>query len=157
MTWRNWKDGNQPMTTYATREQDVTRAWHVIDAAGRPLGRVATEAATLLRGKHKPIFSPSVDAGDYVIIVNAANVAVTGRKITDKMYYRHSGYPGGLREQPLGRLLATHPERVLERAVRGMLPKNRLGRQQYRHLRVYPRAVHPHQGQVVAARQGAQT
>ena len=138
------------MRTYATRQRDVERTWHVIDAAGKPLGRVATEAATLLRGKHKPIFTPALDVGDYVIVVNAARVAVTGNKITNKRYHRHSGYPGGLTTVVLRDLLATFPERVIEKAVRGMLPKNRLGREQFRHLRVYTGDAHPHAGQIAA-------
>ncbi len=136
------------MKTYAVRKNDVQRAWHVIDAHNRPLGRVATQVATLLRGKHKPAYSPSLDSGDYVIILNAATVAVTGNKLDDKIYYRHSGYPGGLRKETLRHLLERSPERALERAVRGMLPKTRLGRVQFHHLRVYPGADHPHAGQI---------
>ncbi len=136
------------MKTYAVRKDDVQRAWHVIDAHNRPLGRVATQVATLLRGKHKPAYSPSLDCGDYVIILNAATVAVTGNKLDDKIYYRHSGYPGGLRKETLRHLLQRSPERAMERAVRGMLPKTRLGRVQFNHLRVYPGADHPHAGQI---------
>lgn len=136
------------MKTYAVRKDDVQRAWHVIDAHDRPLGRVATQVATLLRGKHKPAYSPSLDVGDYVIVINAATIAVTGNKLDDKIYYRHSGYPGGLRQETLRHLLARSPERVMERAVRGMLPKTRLGRRQFTHLRVYPGADHPHAGQI---------
>ena len=136
------------MKTFVGTQADVERRWHVVDAAGRPLGRVATEVATLLRGKHKPTFSPFLDVGDYVIVLNATQVAATGRKRQDKLYHRHSGYPGGLHTINLDRLLATHPERVIEKAVRGMLPKTRLGRQQYTHLRVYRGADHPHEGQI---------
>ncbi len=136
------------MSTTVLSSNDVERAWHVIDATDRPLGRVATEIAVLLRGKHKPSFHPSQDVGDYVIVINAARVAVTGRKLEQKKYYRHSGYLGSLKEQTLKDLLAKHPERVIERAVRGMLPKTRLGRTQYRHLRVYAGPDHPHQGQI---------
>ena len=138
------------MKTYVGRQADIQRTWHVIDATGRPLGRVATEVATLLRGKHKPTFSPHLDVGDYVVVVNAASVAVTGRKLDQKRYYHHSGYPGNLREIRLRDLLASHPERVIEKAVRGMLPKTRLGRGQYRHLRVYAGPDHPHAGQMPA-------
>lgn len=136
------------MPTTVLSSNDVERAWHVIDAADRPLGRLATEIAVLLRGKHKPSYHPSQDVGDYVIVINAARVAVTGRKLEQKKYYRHSGYLGGLKEQTLKELLAKRPERVIERAVRGMLPKTRLGRTQYRHLRVYAGPDHPHAGQI---------
>lgn len=136
------------MTTTVLSSNDVERAWHVIDAADRPLGRLATEVAVLLRGKHKPAYHPSQDVGDYVIVINAARVAATGRKLEQKKYYRHSGYLGGLKEQTLKELLAKHPEQAIERAVRGMLPKTRLGRTQYRHLRVYAGPDHPHAGQI---------
>ena len=139
------------MSTTVLGSHQVPREWHVIDAADRPLGRVATEVATLLRGKHKPAFHPSQDIGDYVVVVNASQVAVTGRKLEQKVYYRHSGYLGGLKETSLKDMLAKRPERVIEHAVRGMLPKNRLGRTQYRHLRVYAGPDHPHAGQVAAA------
>ena len=140
------------MKTFVGRQTDVERRWHVIDAAGRPLGRIATEVATLLRGKHKPTFSPFADVGDYVVVINADRVEVTGRKRESKFYHSHSGYPGGLHSTSLGQLLATRPERVIEKAVRGMLPKSRLGRKQFTHLRVYRGADHPHEGQVAAAR-----
>ncbi len=136
------------MKTYSVRESDVQRSWHVIDVADRPLGRVATEIATLLRGKHKPAYSPSIDVGDYVIVINAAQIAVTGKKLEKKMYYSHSGYPGGLRTIPLKDMLQRYPERVIEKAVRGMLPKTRLGRRQFGHLRVYVGSDHPHAGQI---------
>ena len=136
------------MSTTVLSSSDVERAWHVIDATDRPLGRLATEVAVLLRGKHKPAYHPSQDVGDYVIVINAARVAATGRKLEQKKYYRHSGYLGGLKEQTLKELLAKRPERVIERAVRGMLPKTRLGRTQYRHLRVYAGPTHPHAGQI---------
>ena len=136
------------MTTYSVRLQDVERRWHVIDAADQPLGRVATEAATLLHGKHKPIFSSALDVGDYVIVINATRVAISGNKRTQKIYHRHSGYPGGLKSTRLQDMLRAFPERVIEKAVRGMLPKNRIGAQQYRHLRVYRGPEHPHQGQI---------
>ena len=134
--------------SYTPRPADIVRAWHVIDATGRPLGRLATEVAGLLRGKHKPIFATHADVGDYVVIINAANVGITGNKRQDKMYYRHTGYLGGLKTISLADMLARHPERVIEHAVRGMLPKGSLGRSMYRKLRVYPDARHPHQGQV---------
>ena len=139
------------MSTTVLGSHQVPKEWHVIDAADRPLGRVATEIATLLRGKHKPAFHPSQDIGDYVVVVNASKVAVTGRKLEQKIYYRHSGYLGGLKETSLKAMLAKRPERVIEHAVRGMLPKNRLGRTQYRHLRVYAGPDHPHAGQIAAA------
>ncbi len=135
------------MSTTVLGSHQVPRSWHLIDAADRPLGRLATEVATLLRGKHKPAFHPSQDIGDYVVVVNAGKVAVTGRKLEQKVYYRHSGHLGNLRETTLKDMLAKRPERVIEHAVRGMLPKNRLGRTQYRHLRVYAGPDHPHAGQ----------
>ncbi|MBN1402028.1 MAG: 50S ribosomal protein L13 [Anaerolineae bacterium] len=126
---------------------DIEREWFVVDAAGKNLGRLATQIATILRGKHKPTFTPSLDVGDYVIVINANKVAVTGNKLQDKMYYRHSLYPGGLREQNLATVLARHPERVIEHAVRGMLPKNRLGRAMIKKLKVYAGGSHPHAAQ----------
>ncbi len=135
-------------STTVPNPANVERRWRLIDADQRPLGRLATEIATLLRGKHKPAFHPSQDIGDYVVVVNAAKVAVTGRKLEQKIYYRHSGYLGGLRETTLKEQLEKRPERVIEHAVRGMLPKNKLGRAQYRHLRVYPGPDHPHAGQL---------
>jgi len=133
--------------TYVTKEEDVQRDWYVVDASGQTLGRLAARVASVLRGKHKPVYSPSVDAGDFVIVVNAEKVQVTGRKLDQKMYYRHSGYPGGLKEITLRNLLQQHPTRVIEHAVRGMLPKNRLGRQVFRHLKVYAGSEHPHEAQ----------
>lgn len=125
---------------------DFNREWWVIDAAGLSLGRVAVEAARLLRGKHKPIFAPHVDAGDHVIIINASQVALTGNK-ADELLYRHSGYPGGLKSESRGEMLEKKPERLLERVIKGMLPHNRLGAQIYRKLRVYAGPTHPHQAQ----------
>jgi large subunit ribosomal protein L13 len=130
--------------TYVTKEQDVQREWYVVDAAGHTLGRLASEVAQILRGKHKPIYSPAVDVGDYVIIVNAEEIKVTGRKLDQKMYYRHSGYPGNLKAISLGNLLQKNPARVIERAVRGMLPRNRLGRKMLKKLKVYAGPDHPH-------------
>lgn len=138
------------MKTHAIRASEVERTWHVIDVADRPLGRVATQIATLLRGKHKPAYSPSLDVGDYVIVINAERVAVTGKKREQKMYYRHSGYPGGLRQMAFKDLIERYPERAVERAVRGMLPKNRIGARQFTHLRVYAGPDHPHAGQIAA-------
>ena len=133
--------------TYVTREEDVQREWYVVDASGQTLGRLAARVASVLRGKHKPTYSPSVDVGDFVVVVNAEKVHVTGRKLDQKLYYRHSGYPGGLKEITLRNLLQRHPNRVIEHAVRGMLPKNRLGRQVFRHLKVYAGSEHPHEAQ----------
>jgi len=133
--------------TYVTKPEDIQRKWYVVDAKGRTLGRLASEVAQVVRGKHKPIYSPSTDVGDYVIVVNAEQVSVTGRKLDQKMYYRHSGYPGGLKEISLRRMLEEHPTRVIELAVRGMLPKNRLGRKMIKKLKVYAGAEHPHEAQ----------
>jgi large subunit ribosomal protein L13 len=135
------------LPTYSPKPGDVTRAWHVIDAEDVVLGRLATEVATLLRGKHKPTFAPHVDTGDFVIIVNAEKVALTGNKREQKFAYRHSGYPGGLRKRSFGELLDTRPERLLEKVVKGMLPKNKLGRAQGKKLKVYAGPEHPHSAQ----------
>lgn len=134
-------------TTISAKEQDIQRDWYVVDAQGQTLGRLATRVATVLRGKHKPIFTPHMDCGDYVIVVNAEKIHATGQKMTQKKYYRHSGYPGGLREVTLRDQLQKFPERVFESAVRGMLPKNRLGRQMFKKLKVYAGPEHPHQAQ----------
>ncbi len=134
--------------TFSPRPGDIHREWWVVDAAGFPLGRLASEVAKVLRGKHKPTFAPHMDMGDFVIVVNASQVAVTGAKAEDKRYYRHSGYPGGLTERSFTELLDRFPERVIEKAVRGMLPKNRLGRQMFKKLKVYEGAEHAHAGQV---------
>ena len=139
------------MRTFSPKSTDIQRAWHVVDADGLVLGRLATEVARVLRGKHKAIFAPHVDTGDFVIIVNAANVVVTKDKADKKIVYRHSGYPGGLREQRYGDLLATKPEEAVRRAVRGMLPKNTLGRAMLKKLKVYAGPEHPHQAQQPAA------
>lgn len=135
------------MKTFVTKPADVERSWYVVDAEGQTLGRVATKIATLLRGKHKPIFSPSVDCGDYVIVINAEKIRVTGRRMEQKIYYRHSGYPGGLKEISLRDQLVKHPTRPIELAVRGMLPKNKLGRKMFKKLKVYAGAEHPHEAQ----------
>ncbi len=135
------------MRTYTPKPGDVQATWYVIDATDVVLGRLATQVATLLRGKHKPTFAPHVDGGDFVIVVNADKVALTGTKRTSKMAFRHSGYPGGLRATAIGELLEKRPERVVETAVRGMLPKTTLGRNQLRKLKVYAGPEHPHTAQ----------
>ncbi len=133
--------------TFSPKAADVQRQWHVIDASDVVLGRLASHTATLLRGKHKPIFAPHVDTGDFVIIVNAAKVALSGNKLVDKLAYRHSGYPGGLRSIAYGDLMASNPQRAVTKAVKGMLPKNSLGRQQLTKLKVYAGPEHPHKAQ----------
>jgi len=133
--------------TFTPRPSDITREWHVIDAEGAVLGRLATEVATLLRGKHKPIWAPHVDVGDHVIVVNASKLALDAKKRAEKMYHRHSGYPGGLRSENLDRLLERDPERVVRLAVRGMLPKGPLGRRMLKKLKVHAGPNHPHQAQ----------
>lgn len=135
------------MSTFFAKAQDQERKWYVIDAEGVSLGRIATEAARLLRGKHKPTFTPNVDTGDHVIIINAAKVVLTGNKLNDKLYRRHSGYPGGLKEVPYKKLMQIMPERAMEHAVKGMLPHNKLGAQMYTKLKVYKGETHPHQAQ----------
>ena len=135
------------MRTFSPKDSDITRQWHVIDASDVVLGRLASQVAVLLRGKHKPIFAPHVDTGDFVVVVNAAKVALSGNKLEQKHAYRHSGYPGGLRADLLCHLMAKHPERAVEKAVRGMLPKNTLGRKTLSKLKVYAGPHHPHQAQ----------
>ncbi len=139
---------NAPMhKTYMAKPGEVKREWYVVDATGKTLGRLAAEIATILRGKHKPQYTPHVDVGDFVIVVNAEKIAVTGRKLDQKRYYRHSGYPGGLRSVTLRQQLERHPDRVIRAAVKGMLPKNRLGRRMLKKLKVYAGPEHPHQAQ----------
>jgi len=133
--------------TFSPKAADIQRQWHVIDASDVVLGRLASHTATLLRGKHKPIFAPHVDTGDFVIIVNAAKVSLSGNKLRDKMAYHHSGYPGGLRAMSYAELMARSPERAVQKAVKGMLPKNALGRQMLRKLKVYAGPEHPHSAQ----------
>ena len=133
--------------TFTPRPSDIDRHWWVVDADGLPLGRLASEVASVLRGKNKPTFAPHFDMGDFVVVVNASKVAITGDKATQKRYFRHSGYPGGLRENSFEEMRAKFPERVVEQAVRGMLPRNRLGRQMYRKLKVYRGPRHPHSAQ----------
>ena len=135
------------MTSYMQKKETIERKWFVIDAEGKPLGRVATKAAHVLRGKHKATFTPHMDCGDYVIIVNAEKVALTGNKLEDKKYYNHSMYPGGLRERTAKVMKEQYPVEMVERAVKGMLPHNRLGRAMYKKLFVYTGAEHPHMAQ----------
>lgn len=135
------------MKTHTPKASEIERQWWVLDAADKPLGRLATETARILRGKHKPIFTPHLDTGDYVVILNAAKVRLTGNKADQKTYFRHSGYIGGEKQIPFRRMIETHPERVIELAVKGMLPKNALGREMRKKLKVYPGTEHPHQGQ----------
>jgi large subunit ribosomal protein L13 len=135
------------MKTYSQKASEIQRDWYVVDADGQTLGRLATQIATLLRGKHKPTFSPNIDGGDFVVVVNAEKVVVTGRKADQKMYYRHSGYPGGFKAIPYRRMMNAHPDRILRFAVKGMLPKTRLGRQQILKLKIYAGPMHPHAAQ----------
>lgn len=135
------------MKTYTAKANEIQREWRVVDADGATLGRLATQIAAILRGKHRASFSPHLDTGDPVIVVNAARIRVTGKKLQDKMYVRHSGYPGGFRSETLERLLQRRPEEVIRRAVRGMLPQNRLGEKMIRKLHVYAGAEHPHAAQ----------
>ncbi|MBU1228105.1 MAG: 50S ribosomal protein L13 [Actinobacteria bacterium] len=133
--------------TFTPRPIDIDRAWWVVDADGLPLGRLASEVAHILRGKHNPKYAPHMDMGDFVVVVNAEKVAVTGSKAEQKQYHRHSGFPGGLRTQTFAQMRETYPERIIEQAVRGMLPKNRLGRQMIKKLKVYAGGTHPHESQ----------
>ena len=135
------------MKTFSAKPHEIRREWFVVDAQGQTLGRLAARVAAILRGKHKPIYTPHVDCGDYVIVVNAGKINVTGQKLDQKMYYRHSGYPGGLRQVSLRRQLQIHPDRIVETAVRGMLPKNRFGRKMFKKLKIYAGPDHPHQAQ----------
>ena len=135
------------MKTTITNEANVTRHWYIIDAKDQTVGRLATRLAVVLRGKHKPTFSPHVDGGDYVVVINAEHLKLTGNKMDTKQYHQYSGYPGGLRSQTARELLSTYPERVLISAVKGMLPKNRLSRQVIKKLKIYGGAEHPHDGQ----------
>ena len=135
------------MKTYVATPTDRERDWLVVDAAGQTLGRLATQIADMLRGKRKPVYTPHIDTGDFVIVVNAEKIAVTGNKLADKRYYRHSGYPGGLRSRTLQEMLDRRPEEVIRKAVRGMMPRNRLGRKQLTKLKVYAGPDHPHAAQ----------
>lgn len=134
-------------STVVVKPSDIERTWWVVDAKGRTLGRLASEVAKVLRGKHKAMYSPSLDVGDYVIVVNAQDIVLTGNKLQDKMYYRHSGYLGGLKATQASLMHRVHPERMVEIAIKGMLPKTRLGRQMFRKLKVYKGNAHPHEAQ----------
>lgn len=134
-------------TTYMAKASDIERKWFVVDADGQTLGRLASEVASILRGKHKPTYTPHVDTGDHVIIINAEKIKLTGKKLSDKIYYRHSGYVGGLKSRTAGEMLSTRPEKMIELAVFGMLPKNKLGRQMAKKLHVYRGSEHPHEAQ----------
>ena len=136
------------MEVYSSKSKELKREWWLIDAKGKTLGRLASRVAILLMGKHKPIYTPNRDLGDYVVVINAAQVKVTGKKAEEKIYYHHSEYPGGLKSITFGELLAIHPTRVIEYAVKGMLPHNRLGRAMFKKLKVYPGAEHPYQAQI---------
>lgn len=135
------------MRTFTQKQAEIERDWYVVDAEGQTLGRLASRIAPILKGKHKPVYTPHLDCGDYVIIVNAEKVRVTGRKLDQKFYYRHSGYPGGLKSISLRDQLNRYPERVLQAAIRGMLPKNKLGRRMIKKLKVYAGDAHPHEAQ----------
>ncbi|ACJ32522.1 MULTISPECIES: 50S ribosomal protein L13 [Anoxybacillus] len=135
------------MRTYMAKPNEVERKWYVVDAEGKTLGRLASEVAAILRGKHKPTYTPHVDTGDHVIIINAEKVELTGKKLTNKLYYRHSLHPGGLKVRTALEMRTNYPEQMLERAIRGMLPKGSLGRQMFKKLHVYRGSEHPHQAQ----------
>lgn len=135
------------MKTFSAKESDVKREWYLVDAQGKVLGRLASEIARRLRGKHKPVYTPHVDTGDFVVVVNVDKLSLTGKKHTDKIYYRHSGYPGGLTSTSAGKMLKEKPERMLHLAVKGMLPKNSLGRKMLTKLKIYTGETHPHQAQ----------
>lgn len=139
------------MKTYSPRKADIVSEWHLVDASGETLGRLASRVAQLLRGKNNPRFATHLDTGDHVIVVNAEQVQVTGKKAQNKLYYRHSGYPGGLKVMTYAQISKAHPERIVEHAVKGMLPKTALGRAMYKKLRVYKGSNHPHAGQLRAA------
>lgn len=138
------------MKTFSTKPSDIEREWHVIDASDKVLGRLATQVANLLMGKHKPIFTRNLDTGDFVVVINADKIRVTGNKAKQKLYYRHSGYPGGLKSVSLEEMMQTKPTRVIEHAVRGMLPHNRLGAKMMKKLKVYAGDTHPHLAQTKA-------
>lgn len=140
------------MKTYSLKGGEIDKAWHVVDADGQVLGRLATEVAALLMGKHKPAYSPHLDMGDFVVVVNASKIRLTGNKVEDKVYYRHTGYMGGLKETTLADMLKKHPERVIEKAVKGMLPRNRLAARQLEHMKVHAGPDHPHEAQINGSR-----
>lgn len=135
------------MKTHSVTPDQITRQWYLVDAEGETLGRMASRIAQILRGKHKPIYTTYLDTGDPVVVINAEKITLTGKKMDQKKYYRHSGYPGGLKETPVRRMLETHPERVVEKAVRGMMPKGKLGRAMMKKLKVYAGEDHPHEAQ----------
>jgi len=135
------------MKTYTLKKGEIQRKWYLVDAKDKVLGRLSSQIATILRGKHKPNYSPHLDMGDFVVVINAEKIRVTGKKSSQKVYYHYSGYPGGLKVMPYSKLIRSRPERVIEKAVWGMLPHNRLGRKLFRHLNVYPGAQHHHQAQ----------
>ena len=135
------------MKTVSAKKETVRRDWYVVDATDKVLGRIATEIANRLRGKHKPEYTPHIDTGDYIVVVNADKVRVTGNKVTDKIYYRHTGYPGGIKETSFGKLMETHPERAIEIAVKGMMPRNKLSRAMLGKLKIYAGGEHPHTAQ----------
>jgi large subunit ribosomal protein L13 len=135
------------MTTYSAKPSDIKRDWYIVDASGKTLGRLATEIAKRLRGKHKPEYTPHMDTGDYIVVINAKEVKVTGNKTTDKIYHHHTGFPGGLKSITFDKLIAKKPEMIIEKAVKGMLPRGPLGRDMYRKLKVYPGAEHKHSAQ----------
>ncbi len=135
------------MKTLLPKVDEIQRTWHLVDAQGKVLGRIATQVVRLLRGKHKPIYTPHLDTGDFVVVINAEKVVLTGKKLTDKVYYRHSGYPGGIKGTTPARVLAERPERVLEHAIRGMLPKTKMGDALFRKVKVYAGGTHPHAAQ----------
>jgi len=143
------------MKTYSAKAADIKREWHLFDASGKTLGRMATQIASLLMGKHKPMFTPNQDTGDYVVVINADKLQVTGNKLQQKLYYRHSGYPGGFRTVTLEKMMEKDSRRVIEHAVKGMLPHNRLGTQMRRKLKVYAGEVHPHQAQMKSTPAGS--
>ena len=136
------------MKTYSIKASDIKREWHVIDANEKILGRLSTEIAKLLMGKHKPLFARNMDVGDFVVVINADKIKVTGNKMKQKMYYRHSGYPGGLKTTSMERVMEEHPTRIIEHAVKGMLPQNRLKARMMKRLKIYAGEAHPHQGQI---------
>jgi len=135
------------MTTYSAKPSDIKQDWYIVDASGKTLGRLATEIAKRLRGKHKPEYTPHMDTGDYIVVINAKEVKVTGNKTTDKIYHHHTGFPGGLKSITFDKLIAKKPEMIIEKAVKGMLPRGPLGRDMYRKLKVYPGAEHKHSAQ----------
>lgn len=142
-----FEQGGKEMKSYMAKPEEIEKKWYVIDAEGKVLGRLATEVASILRGKHKPIYTPHVDTGDFVIVINADKVKLTGKKLEQKKYYYHSGYPGGLKSVSYNRMMEENPEKAIELAVKGMMPKNKLGRQMFKKLKVYSGPEHKHEAQ----------